>query len=305
MIHSQTDILDFPGVVRAQARVCLLNTITRSQIDCPVALVFGHARVMNWLDPAFAEGGVSFAHELSGEGYLTDMYPSSEIAAGTIKVDGDGWLRVGQQRYKALVLYRLDNRDSKAVGRLIKKQEIKTRLFSWDCQPAADVFPLASASDTAPVLAALAAMRAVKQSPLTKRGLTQWSKDQLPDPDGTLRLIDGTVARIKGCSPSAAGDAIEGALRIRGKEVAYSAEGLFAVRLDAKGQIEALAAGGLRKVSAPGFTLTLDTPEDVALVKRNGKWHGLWQTKDTKAEVPSALKGITSEWTRLRLPPNG
>ena len=302
-VRCHTDIIDLPGAVRAQARLSLLNTITRSQIDCPAALVFGHARVMNWLDPAFTDGGVAFAHGLSDRGYLTDMYPSSELAAGTVKVDGDGWIRVGQQRYKALVLYRLDNRDFEVFSRLVRQREIKTRLFSWDCQPSDDVFTLASASDTAPVLAALAAMDAVKQSPLTKRGLTKWSKDHLPAPDGTLRLIDGTVARIKGCSPSAAGDAIEGTLRLGGKEVAYSAEGLFAVRLDAEGQVEALAAGGLRKVSAPGFTLTLDTPEDVVLVRRNGKWRGLWQTKDTKAEVPSALKGITPEWTRLRLPP--
>ena len=296
------DILT-PENVRAQARVCLLNLITRAQIDCPTALVFGHRRVMNWLDPAFEDGGLALAHALADTGRFVDEYPSTEIAAGTLALDADGYLRVGQQRYTALVLHRLDGDDAAAFGRLIAGRAVKTALFSYDSPEMDGVRGLASGTDAAPVVAALDAAGATRQTPLTAKGLHAYGNDHLPGTDGTLRLLDGTVARIKGCTPCFAGDPISGTLSVGAEDVGYEAEGgLFAVRLDAAGKVEALAAGGLRRVEAPGLSLRLDRGEDVALVRRNGRWQGLWQTAVPSASVPPALKALTDDWRILRLP---
>ena len=300
--RSALDILT-PDNVRAQARVCLLNLITRAQIDCPAALVFGHRRTMNWLDPAFEDGGLALAHALADTGRYVDSYPSTELDAGTFRLDADGYLCVGRQRYTALVLHRLDAADAAAFARLVAGRTVRTALFAWDSPAVAGARALASAVDAGPVAAALDAAGTVRQTPLLPTGLHHYSSDHLPGTDGTLRLLDGTVARLKGCQPCFAGDPVSGTLSVGKTEVGYEAEGgLFAVRLDAAGRAEALAAGGLRRVEAPGLSLRLDRGEDVALVRRGGKWRGLWQTDDPSATVPAALRALTDDWRILRLP---
>ena len=84
-------------------------------------------------------------------------------------------------------------------------------------------------------------------------------------------------------------------------KVELAAEGLAAVRAE-KGQIVALAAGGLRRVQAPGLSLALDRPEDVVLMKIDGEWHGIWQTADANGPVPAPLAALTPHWVRLILP---
>ena len=292
------DILT-PGNVRAQSRVRLLNLISRAQMDAPTALVFGHARTLNWLDPAFADAGLALAHALAGRGHAVDVFPSSELASFT--VDPDGALRMGQQRYTALILHRVDADDIAAFTKLVNNRPFTTALFGWD-QPLSIVEPLTSGTNAAPIAAFLERAHATRQTPLTKRGLTRWSSDRLPAPDGTLTLLDGTVARIKGCSPNFAGDPIWGTLTAGGVKIDYSAEGVFAARVDRQGALVALAAGGLRHVSLPGFTLKLDAPEDVVLVKRDGKWRGLWQTATPSAPLPAPLAALTDDWRTLVLP---
>ena len=80
-----------------------------------------------------------------------------------------------------------------------------------------------------------------------------------------------------------------------------AAEGIAAVRCEG-GEIVALAAGGLLRVDGPGLSIALESPEDVALMKIDGKWHGVWQTADTVGPLPAALSALTSHWIRLALP---
>ncbi len=301
-LHGQKDILDWPGNVQAESRVRLLNLISRAQIDCPVALVFGHWRVMNWLDGAYKDGGLPLAHALGECGYYTDQYPSSELPAGTFTVDGEGYLRVGRQRYEALVLYRLSMADAAAFASLVKGRKLKTRLYAYDSPVVAGAAKLVSPQDIDPVIVHLDDNRATLQTKLTRRGLTPYSKDRLPNPDGILTLQDGTTARIKGASPDNGGDLIEGTLPLRGPTASYRAEGVFAARFTREGELAALAGGGVTRVLAADFRLELERGEDIALVKRAGKWKGVWQTFDRDGKVPAALLAITDDWTKLLVP---
>ena len=302
--HSAADLLT-PGNVRAQTRVGLLNLVTRAQIECPVGLVFGHWRTMNWLDPAYRDDALGLAHGLGGRGWYVDAYPSSELAAGTFAVDADGFLRVGGQRYAALVLHRLGDGDAADFAKVVGTRTLKTRLFSWDSPACAGTVKLASGRDVEPIVRTLEQVGAVRQTPLSETGLHGKGLDRLPNPDGTATFADGTVARIRGASPDLRGDALDGfaqPLRIGGKTISFTAEGLFAARLGADGNLEALAAGGLRKVEAPGLSLALDRPEDVVLVRRGGRWQGLWQTTRRLADLPANLSALTDDWRVLTLP---
>ena len=46
------------GLMRGDCRVRLLNFITRSPLDCPVAVVFGQPCAMNWAGPAYDDVGL-------------------------------------------------------------------------------------------------------------------------------------------------------------------------------------------------------------------------------------------------------
>ena len=53
-------------------------------------------------------------------------------------------------------------------------------------------------------------------------------------------------------------------------------------------------------VEAAGISLSLERPEDVALVELADGWHGVWQTDDTATPVPDALKTLAPHWIKLR-----
>lgn len=282
-----------PVNVLAQARVGLLNLVTRAQIECPVGLVFGHWRTMNWLDPAYRDDALGLAHGLGERGWYVDAYPSSELAAGTFTVDDDGFLRVRGQRYAALVLYRLGEGDAADLAKVVGARPLKTRLFTWDSPETAGAAHLASDRDIEPVVRALEQTGAIRQPPLSAVGLHGKGLDRLPDPDGSAMFADGTVVRVRGASPDQRGDVLDGfaqPLEIGGQKVFFAAEGVFAARLGKDGNLEALAAGGLRRVEAPGLSLALDNPEDVALVRRDGRWQGLWLTTRRLADLPAKTK---------------
>ncbi len=94
-------LLQSPALEAAR-RIRLLNYISSAPLDCPVAVVFGHAAALNWVGPHFGDLGVDFAEDLSGRGARADVIPSSEIRTGALKIV-DGWVTFGPQRYKALV----------------------------------------------------------------------------------------------------------------------------------------------------------------------------------------------------------
>ena len=283
-IHAQIDLLGDAGV-RAEEISRLLPLMSRAPVDSPVAHIFGHMRLMDWSGDSYKDWGEHIAHDLCERGYYADAYPSSEISAGTFSVDGDGYLRVGKQRYLACVLYHVDAVDREKWDALVNGRKLATRVF---VDPAFET-----------VATFLDGIGAVKQPSLLRPGPRPLFANRLPAPDGVLHLVDGTTARMKGCSPDPAGDVVEGELESGGVKIRYAARGLFAARCE-DGELTGLAAGELRSMSLPGFSLSLQTPEDVALVKIGGVWHGTWQTADLAAPIPPQLAAITPNWVKLR-----
>ena len=282
-VRTATDLLA-PGNVTAQTRVRLPNLISRAQVDSPVAYVFGHERLVDWSGDGWNDHGKWKILALMSQGWWCDAYPASECGLGTFTVDGDGYLRVGQQRYIAVMLHNLSAGERRAFDAVVKGRALKTRIFGGDEDKAvADYLQQAGA---------------VRQ-PSVKGGTKAGS--MYPEPDGTLRLIDGTAIRIRADWDHPCGLPIAETVESNGVKVELAAEGLAAVRAE-KGQIVALAAGGLRRVQAPGLSLALDRPEDVVLLKIDGEWHGIWQTADANGPVPAPLAALTPHWVRLILP---
>ena len=119
--------------MRAESRVRLLNFIQPAPLDCPVAIVFGHAASLNWEGPHFGDLGEGFATELWEEfGVHADIIPSSEIASGVLKLDGDGWLTYGVQRYRALVFLNPDFEGPETFDFLRRVAQSQTQVFVRD-----------------------------------------------------------------------------------------------------------------------------------------------------------------------------
>ena len=99
------DVLLEGGLMQGECRVRLLNFISHAPLDCPVAVIFGHAAATNWAGPGQGDTGVSLCDALWKEGYYADLIPSGEIASGALKIAADGHIQYGPQRYSAVVLY--------------------------------------------------------------------------------------------------------------------------------------------------------------------------------------------------------
>lgn len=282
--HSSADLLG-DDAMRAEEIVRLLPLMTRAPIDCPVAHVLGHERLVDWLDPGFKDWGESIAYGLGGMGWYVDAYPASEIPDGTFSIDGDGFLRVGRQRYLACVLWHLSPNERAQWAELVAGRELKTRVFT---DPDADE-----------VADFLSSAGATRQTPLGGTGLGGASFHRLPPTEGLMHLTDGTAVRVKGCMPDFRGDTISGELETGGVKVAYAARGLFAARV-IDGGLDGFCGGEVLCVKAPGLSLVLDKPADLSLVRIGGEWHGVWQTPDMDTPLPSQLLGITTRWTKLR-----
>lgn len=276
----------FPDeTLRAEQILRLLPLVSRAPIDCPVAHIFGYDHFVDWLNPAHGDWGKGIAHGLGQLGYYADAYPASEIDACTFAVDDDGYIRVGRQRYSAAILYNLSVRENAVWKRFTEMHEVKTRVF---------VNP--KVGDVAAYLDSIGAM---KQTPLGANGFWGGTVNLLPPSDGVVRLTDGTVAHIKGGHPDFAGDTVEGELVSGGVSVKYKARGLFAVRA-ANGALTGMAGGEVSRIEAPGISLSLAKPADIALVKLSDGWHGVWQTADLDAPVPAELLKLVSHWIMVK-----
>ena len=174
-VRTAVDLLA-PGNVTAQTRVRLPNLISRSQVDSPVAYVFGHERLVDWSGDGWNDHGQWKILKLMSQGWWCDAYPASECGLGTFTVDGDGYLRVGQQRYLAVMLHNLSAGEKGAFDAIVKGHALKTRIFGGDEDKTVGDY--------------LQQAGAVRQ-PSVKGGTKAGS--MYPEPDGTLRLIDGTA----------------------------------------------------------------------------------------------------------------
>ncbi len=305
-------------LIQAQCRVRLLNFISKSPLDCPVAFVFGHESLMNWAGDGYLDYGEELSLELWRNGYAVDLYPSSEISAGTFEITDDGYVKVGPQRYSALVLYHPElcpksvcdffNRNPITettlyrVGNWTKDSSVKA--FDGNNELPPQFIELQNQNQNAldEILSGLSASNAPRQTPLTEEFLLFESEQiGIPAPDGTSRLIDGTVIRIL-ANRSYAGDPIDEIIAVNGVPIRAKAQGLFAARVDAAGKLQAIAAGGLSLVQGAGVSLDLHTPLDVALWRdEKGKWKGVAQGI-AESGLPRCLKQLCNDWTFLDFP---
>lgn len=300
----------------AESRVRLLNYISKTPLDCPVAVIFGHTCTMNWAGPAYDDVGMELINKLWCSGIATDLIPSSEIGNGNIVVDQDGWIRYGSQRYAAVVLFHPEFERNTTADFFVKAATGKTRMFrigDWTRDfngnniKGNEMLPrsMTVSTEIDQVLSAikniLKKQRIDLQSPAIMSTVESFSHLKVDPPTtGYSRLIDGTFIYVAG-TENVSGDPFHVNKEISGHKVSADATGLLAFRFDTNGRLNALVAGGLKSFKITGFKIELTERTDIALwVNDKGEWEGVIQ--GLKGAVPGQLLNITKNWSRLDMP---
>lgn len=301
--------------VRAETRIRLLNYINPVPLNCPVAVVFGHASAVNWASPTFEMLGMELVDSLWHLGIPTDLIPTSEIANGSLTVDKDGHICYGRQRYAAVILYNpeFENRSTAIFFNLAAKG--KTRLYrigDWTMDfngnrlDGNSLLPksLQTESNIEAILIEvpewLNTQNIPVQTPSTRLLEGFGHISYAPPTTGFSYLLDGTLVQVA-ATENSTGDTIRTKMKIGKYDVSIDAIGVAAVRLDRKGNLEALVVGGLKSLETPGCKLLLDERVDLALWKnKGGKWEGIIQ--GWAGDIPTPLLAITLNWERLDLP---
>lgn len=298
---------------RAAARLRLLNFIVRAPLDCPVAVVFGHAAAMNWAGPHFDDVGLALTDALGRAGYPADLIPADEIASGALRLDAEGWVRYGAQRYAAVVLYHPEFEPVTLgdwVGRAARGRTRLSRVGEWtrdlEARPVGFAWPpeVGGAGDVGEAAGQVIAhlkntgVQAVSAASET----IGWDQPTAAFPRrGHTRWLDGTQVWLAGAD-AAGGDPLMVDETVAGRAIEARAVGVLAVRWSASGQVTALAASGLTRFHSGDLDVTCERPLDVALwIDPDGQRRGAIQ--DDEGALPAALGRWTTHWTRLRSPP--
>lgn len=273
----QGAFLSDPAFRRAQSRVRLLNYFAAAPIDCPVAVVFGHAAALNWVTPHFADLGLDVAEDLRRLGYLADIIPSSEIANGSLRIE-ENQVRYGAQRYRALIFLNPMFEPDATMRFLTEAAHSSTHIWLRGSQ-LDSVREFHSAAQVATVLQGFYKPHDV---PATLSRLT----------DGSCVLISGAQNRE--------GDPMRQRFHCGRWPVEFEATGVFAIRLTSRGEIDRLAASELKSLTVNGTEYPIARPVDLAV------WHdaaGVWQGVIQGSEQPS---GPIGAWVRhwQRIEPN-
>jgi hypothetical protein len=310
-------------LMRAETRIRLLNAISRSPLDCPVAVIFGHAAAMNWAGPYFNDVGMELVNLFWNTGYPADLIPTSEIENGSLRIDEDGWVTYGEQRYAAVVLYHPEFEKRSTSDFFLKAGRSRTAMFrigEWtkdfygEALESNRLLPNTMIVENDYRDAYLKIMEVFRNLNITVQTPATEDLDEkyfslgddfkevskFPPTTGFCRLIDGTVIHVAG-TDEVSGDPIAAVFEISGHPVTFDAIGVAAVRLDGNGEVQALAAGSLKFFKAGDFEINLDERLDIALwIDENGQWKGLIQ--GLKGEIPAVLRRITGNWEQVGLP---
>jgi len=300
-------------LMKADCRIRLLNYISGSPLDCPVAVVFGHASAMNWAGPAYDDVGMTLVDSLWASGIPADLIPTTEIQH--MEVDKDGWITYGPQKYAALVLYNPQFESQPCATFFQNASGGKTKLMrmgSWTMDFHGEKFDgsaalpksMAEYENLQAVVEDIHKVLKEKEIPLQSKATQRMEKfghvSNCPPASGHCRLIDGTLIQMAG-SEVVSGDPIIGEEKLSGIKAYFDALGLTAIRLDAEGEVEAMAAGGRKKFRCKNLKIELNNQTDLALWKnQEGEWEGVVQ--GLPGEIPAPLLEITDKWSRLSLP---
>ncbi|UCD29707.1 MAG: hypothetical protein JSV03_04280 [Planctomycetota bacterium] len=303
------------GLMRGDCRVRLLNFITRSPLDCPVAVIFGQPCAMNWAGPAYEDVGMSLCDALWQTGYPVDLIPTTEVWTGSLTVNPDGYVQYGPQRYRSVVLYHPEF--DKAVTadffrRAAKGKSVLYRMGNWthdfdgkdfDCSaslPREMIILTDPKSAVDHITKQLRADGVMHQARADRTIGFGDRRSVAPPAKGESHLIDGTHIIVSGIE-DAAGDLIRQTISVSGHPVTVVAVGLVAIRMDKQGHVEALAAGGLKSLNAGDLKIDLSERVDLALwLDNQGRFKGVLQ--DYSGPVPAPLAKLTNHWLRLSVP---
>ncbi len=300
------------NLMAGMSRLRMLDFITRAPLDCPVAVVFGHACAMNWAGPSYNRVGLEVASGLCAQGWPADLVPSSLIGASALRLDADGYVCLGAQRYRALVVYQPEFGDEQELAFFERAVRGRTAVFivgDWTLDSEAKPLDgkarlggsVRTCRDDATCVEAVGRF-------LTDGGVARVTHWNLPDAthampptEGYTVLADGTYVRVAGRTNSA-GDPINETFTWKGHAVSVDAIGVVAVRFGTDGKVTALAAGGLKSFKTDGFEIALPERADIAFIKEpNGPARGVLQ--GLAGDVPATLLALTPKWQRLAVPP--
>ena len=300
------------GLMAGMARLRMLDFITRAPLDCPVAVIFGHACAMNWAGPSYNNVGLGVASALDFKGYHADLIPSSLVASKALKIDAEGYVCLGPQRYRAVVLYRPEFGDEEELAFFVRAAAGRSALFSvgewtknFEARPMSALSRLgaqvkAYEEDSA---CAGAVARMLEDAGATcGSAWCPWvtATQACPPRDGHSALIDGTYVRISG-RKEPAGDPIHETFIWQGHAVTVDAVGIVAIRFESDGKVEAFAAGGLKSLKTEGLEIALPERTDLAFrTDHEGRTRGVVQ--GLTDPVPEALRAVAADWQRLAVP---
>ncbi len=310
-------------IMRAESRIRLLNYISKSPLDCQVAVIFGHTAAMNWADSNFNDVGMELVDTLWNHGYPTDLIPSSEIENGSLKVDEDGFIYYGTQKYSAVVLYHPEFEKESTSTFFNLASNGKTALFKIGDWTHNFVGLSVNGDELLPkdmvevedyqmaflsVLEVLKKNNISKQTPATAVLDTTYFKlrgyehtSYFPPNTGFSKLIDGTHIMVAGTN-TISGDPIQSDFTINGFDVSVDAIGVVGVRLNDDGSLNALVASDLKYFKINNLAIELEKRLDIALWKNKaGKYEGIIQAEKFEI-IPEALLQITNKWSFLHLP---
>jgi hypothetical protein len=303
-------------LMRGECRVRLMNFITKSQLDCPIAIIFGHSCAMNWAGPHYDDVGLKLACALWNAGFPADLIPTSEIANGSLKIAADGSIQYGPQRYAAAVLYHPEFEGSSTADFLLRASQGGKPIYrvgDWTTDFGGKPFdarealasvkiltddPSAGSAEIVRYLKSIGVKQQPRAVPIPD---AVWGPQPASPPtEGCCRLIDGTVIAAAG-TRNVDGDPIVETLNVDGHDISVDAVGVIAVRLSKSGHLQALAAGGLRSFRLGKMRIELDERVDLALWRDSrGRMHGVIQ--GWSGPIPSPLAAIAADWQKLDLP---
>lgn len=299
--------------IRAESRIRLLNYIDPSPLNCPVAVIFGHSAAMNWAWTGYDDVGMSLVDSLWKQGIATDLIPSSEILNGSLVVDDNGYIRYGDQRYEAAVLYHPQFEESDLASFFENASKGNTQLYrigewtvDFDGKQIDDDISAALPKETNSSFALkdisfqLDKKQVERQVPATRKMEGFGHMSYTTPATGFSYLLDGTLLQIAGAN-TGSGDTIRSTMKVNGFDVTFDAVGVAAVRLDDQGNVQAIAAGGLRLFETGKMNIQLEERVDL-VVRLNDQGYLVGFIQGWKGDLPPVLLSITSQWTRLDLP---
>ena len=307
------------GVNKIREKIRMLNLVSNSQIDSPVAVVFGRYGASNPLRPEYLAVGVDLCDLLSSKGCPADLIPVDETFStrpdGTPKWNvKDSRLAYGNQKYEAILLYGEGDAEKDEWNALRKLAD-----ETPDCQTQFIHVPAGATRDEKEAFAMRAIEIAtnadvVKQTPWVRDVFRFGGEEEVscrPPRTALSRFLDGSLLWIASTENDFGDPIVLDREKVEVKrgvftpEISVVANGVFMTRFDDQGELDAVVVSETKSLSVGDFSFSLsddeigDDPVDLALWKdSNGEWRGVFQRENN--ELPTTLQNLVPRWNFLQ-----